>query len=87
MDGDGRMLRLKERQAVSCGGFEGMGQLDHGDDWSRRMAPSLDEIEQLAIDAYAGLPAEFRALCGDILSLIHISEPRDVEESRMPSSA
>lgn len=43
-----------------------MGQLDHGDDWSRRMAPSLDEIEQLAIDAYAGLPAEFRALCGDI---------------------
>ncbi|WP_152047066.1 metallopeptidase family protein [Aureimonas psammosilenae] len=35
-------------------------------DWSRRHAPSLDEIQAMAEEAYAGLPEEFRALSGDI---------------------
>lgn len=43
-----------------------MAKLDHSGDWSRRMAPNLDEIEALAIEAYANLPQEFRALSGDI---------------------
>ena len=30
------------------------------------LAPSLDDLEALAREAYAGLPAEFRALAGDI---------------------
>ncbi|WP_427025144.1 metallopeptidase family protein [Aureimonas ureilytica] len=43
-----------------------MGQLDQAGDWGRRMAPSLEEIEALALDAYAQLPPEFRALSGEI---------------------
>jgi predicted Zn-dependent protease with MMP-like domain len=30
-------------------------------------APSLSDIEILAAEAYARLPAEFRALCGDVV--------------------
>jgi len=36
-------------------------------DWSQTEAPSLDDFEALARDAYAGLPEEFRALAGDIV--------------------
>lgn len=35
--------------------------------WQDRLAPGLDDLEALAARAYAELPAEFRALCGDIL--------------------
>lgn len=35
--------------------------------WQDRLAPGLDDLEALAAKAYAELPAEFRALCGDIL--------------------
>ena len=31
--------------------------------WRPRKAPSLDELEVLARDVFAGLPAQFRALC------------------------
>ncbi|MEF2550359.1 metallopeptidase family protein [Aurantimonas sp. A2-1-M11] len=34
--------------------------------WERQMAPGLDVIEAIAIKAYGELPAEFRALSGDI---------------------
>ena len=30
-------------------------------------APSLSDIEVLAAEAYAGLPADFRALCGSVV--------------------
>ncbi|WP_062226640.1 metallopeptidase family protein [Aureimonas frigidaquae] len=63
-----------------------MGKLDHGAGWAGRMAPDLGEIEQLAIEAYAALPAEFRALCGDIR--FHIADfPDDsvVEEMELES--
>lgn len=30
-------------------------------------APSIEDFEQLAAEAYEGLPADFRALCGDIV--------------------
>jgi predicted Zn-dependent protease with MMP-like domain len=33
-----------------------------GMDWSERGAPSLDDLEELAREAFAGLPAEFRSL-------------------------
>src|SRR5690242_20599530 len=36
-------------------------------DWTNRFSPSLAEIESLAIEAYAHLPEECRALCGDII--------------------
>jgi predicted Zn-dependent protease with MMP-like domain len=35
--------------------------------WHDRLAPGLDDLEAMAARAYADLPAEFRALCGDIL--------------------
>jgi predicted Zn-dependent protease with MMP-like domain len=35
-------------------------------DWARTEAPSLDDIETIARDAYAGLPERFRTLCGEV---------------------
>jgi len=35
-------------------------------DWSRTEAPSLDDFEVLARDAFAGLPQEFRARVGAV---------------------
>ncbi|MHA1549100.1 MAG: metallopeptidase family protein [Alphaproteobacteria bacterium] len=34
--------------------------------WSRQRAPSLGDLERLAITSFAALPAEFKALAGDI---------------------
>jgi len=38
----------------------------HGLDWSAVEAPSLADFEALAVAAFDGLPAEFRALIGEI---------------------
>lgn len=35
-------------------------------DWANLEAPSLDDIERLARDAFHALPEKFRALCGEI---------------------
>ena len=35
--------------------------------WRRRVAPSLAQFEAMAADAYARLPAQFRALCEDLV--------------------
>lgn len=34
--------------------------------WTARHAPSLQDIEEMALEAYAALPDAFRALSGDI---------------------
>ena len=47
-------------------------------DWSNSEAPSLDEIERLAREAFAALPAQFRALCGDILFMVQEFPDDDV---------
>jgi predicted Zn-dependent protease with MMP-like domain len=36
-------------------------------DWKDATAPSLEDIEILAREAFAGLPAEFRSLTGEII--------------------
>lgn len=36
-------------------------------DWLKRGAPSLAEMEVMAEEAYARLPEEFRALCGNLV--------------------
>ncbi|MDQ0304127.1 metallopeptidase family protein [Ancylobacter polymorphus] len=36
-------------------------------DWLKRGAPSLAEMEAMAEEAYARLPEEFRALCGNLV--------------------
>jgi predicted Zn-dependent protease with MMP-like domain len=35
-------------------------------DWTDRIAPSLDDFEEMAAAAFAALPAEFRALSGEV---------------------
>ena len=39
-------------------------------DWTAAEAPTLDDIEALAREAFAGLPEEFRALTGEIVFLV-----------------
>jgi predicted Zn-dependent protease with MMP-like domain len=36
-------------------------------DWRDQLAPSLDDIEALARDAFSRLPRAFRALCGNLV--------------------
>jgi predicted Zn-dependent protease with MMP-like domain len=51
-------------------------------DWRTVSAPSLDEFEEIAQDAYRRLPPEFRSLCDDLL--IRIEEfPTDEVLDRM----
>jgi predicted Zn-dependent protease with MMP-like domain len=49
-----------------------MARIDQTGDWAERLSPSLDEIESIAVEAYAHLPEEFRALTGEII--IQIAE-------------
>jgi predicted Zn-dependent protease with MMP-like domain len=45
---------------------------------ARLSAPSLSDIETLAAEAYARLPATFRALCGDIVFAVEDFPSDDV---------
>lgn len=47
-----------------------MAEVDQSADWADRHAPSLQEFESLAREAYARLPEEFRALSADVLITI-----------------
>jgi predicted Zn-dependent protease with MMP-like domain len=47
-------------------------------DWAGMEAPSIDEIERLAREAYAKLPEKFRALCGDVLFMVQEFPSDDV---------
>jgi predicted Zn-dependent protease with MMP-like domain len=38
--------------------------------WTERIAPSLDDFEEIAAAAFAALPEEFRALAGDVPCLV-----------------
>ena len=48
--------------------------------WAGRKAPSLEDFEALAAEAYAGLPEELRTLCGDIV--IRVADFADDEVLR-----
>jgi predicted Zn-dependent protease with MMP-like domain len=47
-------------------------------DWSQLEAPTLDDFEALAADAFASLPAEFRVLTGDIIFVVQDFPDEDV---------
>ena len=49
-------------------------------DWTGRAAPSVDDFDALARAAYAGLPAVFRRLTGEILVRIEDFAAEDVLE-------
>lgn len=43
--------------------------------WESRLAPTIEELSALAAKAFAALPAEFRALCGNVA--IHVADFAD----------
>lgn len=47
-------------------------------DWTNAQAPSLDDFELLARDAFAGLPEEFRALVDGIMFVVQDFPDEDV---------
>ena len=47
-------------------------------DWKEALAPSLDEIEQLAVEAFATLPDEFRSLTGGVVFMVQEFPDKDV---------
>jgi predicted Zn-dependent protease with MMP-like domain len=47
-------------------------------DWASAMAPTLDDFERLATDAWARVPEKFRALCGDVVFRIEDFATDDV---------
>jgi predicted Zn-dependent protease with MMP-like domain len=47
-------------------------------DWQKLEAPSLEEFERLAAEAFAGLPSEFRALCEGVVIRIDDFPSQDV---------
>ena len=49
-----------------------MARIDNSRAWRDLYSPSLEELEMLALDAYAHLPEEFRRLTGEIV--IQIAE-------------
>jgi predicted Zn-dependent protease with MMP-like domain len=46
--------------------------------WTDAEAPSLDDIEAMARKAFAGLPKQFRALCGDLVFIVQDFPDKDV---------
>jgi len=47
-------------------------------DWSEQEAPSLDDFETMAAQAFSLLPAEFRALTGDVVFVVQDFPDDDV---------
>jgi predicted Zn-dependent protease with MMP-like domain len=47
-------------------------------DWTNTQAPTLDEIEKLAVEAFASLPEEFRALTGDVVFMVQDFPDKEV---------
>jgi predicted Zn-dependent protease with MMP-like domain len=52
--------------------------VEAGLNWTDAEAPSLDDFELMARDAFAKLPAEFRALVGDIVFMVQDFPDDDV---------
>jgi predicted Zn-dependent protease with MMP-like domain len=50
-------------------------------DWTEREAPTLDDIEAIAREAFGALPEEFRALTGDVAFLVQDFPDEDVMEA------
>lgn len=50
-------------------------------DWTTAVAPSLDDIERLAIAAWQRLPGEFRRVCGDVVIRIDEFATEEVLDS------
>jgi predicted Zn-dependent protease with MMP-like domain len=52
-------------------------------DWSGALAPTLEDIERLALAAYSRLPAAFRALCQDlVIQVLDFPDDETLDEMR-----
>jgi predicted Zn-dependent protease with MMP-like domain len=47
-------------------------------DWTEIEAPTIDDIETIAVAAFASLPEEFRALTGDVVFMVQEFPDKDV---------
>ena len=47
-----------------------MARIDNSSTWRDQHSPSMEDMEMLALDAYAHLPEEFRTLTGEIVILL-----------------
>jgi len=47
-------------------------------DWSEQQAPSLDDFETMAGQAFSSLPEEFRTLTGDVVFIVEDFPDEDV---------
>jgi predicted Zn-dependent protease with MMP-like domain len=47
-------------------------------DWTRAEAPSIDDIEKMAREAFCTLPENFRNLCGDVPFVVQEFPDEDV---------
>jgi predicted Zn-dependent protease with MMP-like domain len=54
--------------------------------WTEAQAPTLDDIETMARDAFADLPEEFRALTGEIVFMVQDFPDADVLEEMKSES-
>ena len=53
-------------------------------DWAERQAPSLQEMEELALAAYQGLPEAFRRLCqGVVVRVLDFPDEETLREMRL----
>jgi len=63
-----------------------MARADQSGDWWGRFAPTLEEMESLAIEALAKLPEKFRALCRDLtIQLVDFPEEALIENLGLES--
>jgi predicted Zn-dependent protease with MMP-like domain len=56
-------------------------------DWTRSESPTLDDLENLAREAFASLPEDFRALTGDVVFMVQDFPDDDVIEDMKLESA
>jgi predicted Zn-dependent protease with MMP-like domain len=49
-------------------------------DWNDATSPTLDDVDALAREAFAGLPADFRALTGEIVFMVQDFPDNEVIE-------
>jgi len=63
-----------------------MARADQSGDWGKRFAPSLEEMESLAIEALARLPEKLRTLCRDLtIHMVDFPEEALVENLGLES--
>ena len=63
-----------------------MKDTSHDPGWRTIMAPSLDEFEALAAEAYARLPEHFRALCEGLVIRVEDFPTQEVLDSMQAES-